>query len=69
LVKNGYITRTRDEDDRRVVWVELTEDAILMMQNLTLKRNELLSLLLSQLKPEETQTFLHLLRKMVANIE
>lgn len=69
LVKNGYITRTRDEEDRRVVWVELTEGAILMMQNLTMKRNELLSMLLSQLEPEETQTFLHLLRKMVANIE
>jgi DNA-binding MarR family transcriptional regulator len=69
LVKNGYIKRTRDEQDRRVVWVELTSDAVSMMQNISMKRNELLSQLLRQLEPEEKQTFLHLLRKMVANIE
>jgi DNA-binding MarR family transcriptional regulator len=69
LVKNGYINRTRDEQDRRVVWVDLTPDAVAMMHTIAIKRNELLSNLLSQLEPEEQQTFLHLLRKMLANIE
>ncbi|MGZ4113169.1 MAG: MarR family winged helix-turn-helix transcriptional regulator [Tumebacillaceae bacterium] len=69
LVKNGYINRTRDDQDRRMVWVELTPDAVTMMNTMATKRNELLGKLLSQLESEEQQTFLHLLRKMLANIE
>ncbi|MGZ4032382.1 MAG: MarR family winged helix-turn-helix transcriptional regulator [Tumebacillaceae bacterium] len=69
LVKNGYINRTRDDQDRRMVWVELTPVAVTMMHTMATKRNELLGKLLSKLESEEQQTFLHLLRKMLANIE
>src|SRR4051812_25781426 len=49
LVKSGHINRTRDEADRRVVWVELTDSAAQTISSLKAMRDQLLVRMLEEL--------------------
>ncbi|QRG70667.1 MarR family winged helix-turn-helix transcriptional regulator [Brevibacillus choshinensis] len=64
LVKAGYIDRIRDEQDRRVVWVTLSEKAIPLIESLLSRRCVLLSKLLENLSDEEIAQFTYFLVKM-----
>lgn len=64
LVKAGFIDRIRDEQDRRVVWVTLSEKAVPLIESLLSRRRVLLSKLLENLSDEEIVQFTHFLVKM-----
>ncbi|RNB88017.1 MarR family transcriptional regulator [Brevibacillus nitrificans] len=64
LVKAGYVDRIRDEQDRRVVWVALSDRAIPLMEKLLARRRVLLGKLLENLSDEEIKQFTHFLVKM-----
>jgi DNA-binding MarR family transcriptional regulator len=65
LEKEGLIVRSRDKEDRRIVWVELTEKGRSLILRLVEKRHRVWEKMLSTLTPEEEQEFLRLLEKMV----
>lgn len=69
LVKNGYIIRTRDDVDRRVVWVEISEKAIALTQKIIEMRKNVLIQLLAHLTPDEIEQLSKLVDKMTINLD
>jgi DNA-binding MarR family transcriptional regulator len=65
LEKEGLILRSRDEGDRRVVWVELTQEGRSLILRLLAKRHRVWEKMLSALTPEEEQELFRILEKMV----
>ncbi|MCZ8511977.1 MarR family transcriptional regulator [Paenibacillus filicis] len=64
LANLGLIERTRDESDRRLVWLQLTEDGKRKMLKFKAERDELLLGMLSRLTDEETDRLFELFEKM-----
>jgi DNA-binding MarR family transcriptional regulator len=64
LVKAGYVNRVRDEQDRRVVWVTLSDKAVPLMERLLSRRRELLTKLMENLTDSELEQFTFYLRKV-----
>jgi len=64
LVKAGCIDRIRDEQDRRVVWVTLSEKAVPLIERLLRRRQVLVGKLLEKLSDEELVQFTYFLVKM-----
>ena len=58
LVKSQYVIRSRSEQDRRVVWLELTDIGRKVLKESAIKRREVLHSLLGRL-PENDLTLLH----------
>lgn len=58
MVKSNYVIRSRSEEDRRVVWLKLTDAGRKILKESSLKRKEVLHSLLGKL-PEEDLTALH----------
>ncbi|AWX57006.1 MarR family transcriptional regulator [Brevibacillus brevis] len=68
LVKAGFIDRVRDEQDRRVVWVTLSQQAIPTLEGLLCDRRALVGKLLENLNDDELEQFTYFLRKMQQSI-
>lgn len=64
LVKQGFVDRIRSDDDRRVVWVELSTKVVPRIQQLKEKRKEMFSAFLQSLTDEELGQFKHCLTKI-----
>ncbi|GAB1529267.1 MULTISPECIES: MarR family winged helix-turn-helix transcriptional regulator [Brevibacillus] len=64
LVKAGFIDRVRDEQDRRVVWVTLSQQAVPTLEGLLCHRRALVGKLLENLTDDELEQFTYFLRKM-----
>lgn len=64
LVRSDYIVRERDEKDRRVVWLRVSDMGRRYVDSMSARRDALLSAALSRLTPEELEQFGELLRKM-----
>ncbi|MFE1625668.1 MarR family winged helix-turn-helix transcriptional regulator [Brevibacillus reuszeri] len=64
LVKAGYVDRVRDEEDRRVVWVNLSQKGLPMLEGLLCQRRALIGKLMENLSDDELEQFTHFLRKM-----
>ncbi|QQE76048.1 MarR family winged helix-turn-helix transcriptional regulator [Brevibacillus composti] len=69
LVKAGYVNRVRDEQDRRVVWVTVSDKAIPLIERLLCKRRDLMTRLLKSLTDEEVVQFTTYLRKMKQGLQ
>jgi DNA-binding MarR family transcriptional regulator len=69
LVKSGYLIRTRDDVDRRVVWVELSGKAIQLAAEFLEKRRELLKQMLDFLTTEEIVQLNKIIQKVLAHLE
>ncbi|WP_372813362.1 MarR family winged helix-turn-helix transcriptional regulator [Paenibacillus sp.] len=69
LEQTGHIGRTRDEADRRVVWLELTEMAERQVEQVWQCKRQLLTQLLSSLPEEEQEQFMYLLHKMTSSLQ
>jgi DNA-binding MarR family transcriptional regulator len=69
LVKSGYVNRLRDEQDRRVVWVTLSDKAVPLMERLLSRRRELLTKLLENLTDSELEQFTLYLRKLKQGLQ
>ncbi|WP_282936403.1 MarR family transcriptional regulator [Paenibacillus sp. RC67] len=67
LVRDGRIIRTRDDTDRRVVWVELSELGRDTVIELRQRRKMILQAMLVNLSHDETEQFVTTFRKMLSN--
>lgn len=69
LVQGEWVTRFRDEQDRRVVWVRITEKAEKLVASMMDRRRELMSRLIMNLTEEERSQLKSLVKKMMDNTE
>jgi DNA-binding MarR family transcriptional regulator len=69
LVKTNSVTRLPDPDDRRVVRVALTETGSAMYRALNSAIQRRVEHMLRPFTPEERETLIALLRKLVAGLE
>ncbi|MDA5107776.1 MULTISPECIES: MarR family winged helix-turn-helix transcriptional regulator [Brevibacillus] len=69
LVKAGYVNRVRDEQDRRVVWVTLSDKAVPLMERLLSRRRELIAKLMENLTDSELEQFTLYLRKVKQGLQ
>ncbi|WP_245602222.1 MarR family winged helix-turn-helix transcriptional regulator [Peribacillus kribbensis] len=67
LVKKGYITRRRTENDRRVVEITLTDEGEELYVKLAEKRAEYFNTQFSILSEEELSLFNELYKKLLAD--
>lgn len=65
LEEEGLIRRSRDEGDRRIVWVELTDEGRSLLLRLVAKRHQVWEKMMSALTPEEKRELFRILEKMV----
>jgi DNA-binding MarR family transcriptional regulator len=64
LVRLGLIIRTRDEADRRVVWLELSDEALSKLRCFKEQRDVFLLKMLQHLSEEEADLMISLINKM-----
>lgn len=69
LVKAGLVERTRDEADRRVVWVGLSETGRAQLAEARQLRRKIMAELLSPLTPLEVAQLVALYQKVAAHTE
>jgi DNA-binding MarR family transcriptional regulator len=69
LVARGLVSRTEDDQDRRVVRVALTNEGRKLQGSLKEARREIQRLILSEIKPEERATVLEVLENLNTAIE
>ncbi|MEB3101729.1 MarR family winged helix-turn-helix transcriptional regulator [Ferviditalea candida] len=69
LVAAKMVNRTRDEADRRIVWIELSGKGSEIISKVKQKRDQLLSDMFSNLTTAEIEQFISLLRKMMENLK
>ena len=66
LVRHGYVSRGRSEEDRRVVTVSLTQKGLEFIQRYNNQLQKFLEKVISSLTAEETGQLMHLLHKIYA---
>lgn len=64
LESEGLIQRVRSEEDRRIVWLSLTEDGEQLAESLTANRGRMTWELLQALTEEEQQQMIGMLKKI-----
>ncbi len=64
LVARGFVRRTEDEQDRRIVRVALTTEGRKLQGSLKEARREIQRLILSEIREEERATVLEVLEKL-----
>ncbi len=65
LHKMGLVTRERQEQDRRQVWISITDTGLKVLENVEERRNLLFALYLSRVPEEEREQLLDLLKGAV----
>jgi MarR family transcriptional regulator, organic hydroperoxide resistance regulator len=66
LEKSRYVKRTRDDEDRRAVWAEVTDEGKLVLRRARDKQNRKIETYLTKLTPEEAEQAVALLEKMIS---
>lgn len=66
MEKNGLICRVRDDQDRRIVWVSLSDKGRLETKRGITIRNEFMNSVLSNISMHNQQLLVYLLGKMTA---
>ncbi|HHY46577.1 MAG TPA: MarR family transcriptional regulator [Firmicutes bacterium] len=64
LERNGFVTRSRDEDDRRMVRLKLSERGFFVLSSVIERRKALLSRVMKDMAPEEVKGLIGLLEKL-----
>lgn len=64
LESDGYITRTRSKEDRRVVWLTLTDEGQSVAEALKENHRRFNKEILGLLSQEERAQFLHIIKRM-----
>ncbi|MGA9173618.1 MAG: MarR family transcriptional regulator [Thermoactinomyces sp.] len=64
LEKEGLIVRRRDQADRRIVWVELSEEGKTLVEKILQQRQLMFKKMLSVLTEDERELFIKLLEKI-----
>jgi DNA-binding MarR family transcriptional regulator len=64
LLKQGYVTRERDELDRRVVFIQISDAGRQILEEVHQKRKKVLTKYLSHLDRDELQSLLSIYEKI-----
>ena len=64
LHKNGFVLRERDESDRRVVCIQLSDIGSEMLAQAKKKRKQIIQGYLSHLESEELESLVHIFEKL-----
>jgi DNA-binding MarR family transcriptional regulator len=67
LNKSGFVTRIRDEQDRRLVWLEMTSQGSQELNECLSKRNKVMHTIFGQLEEDDLQNLIVIYGK-VSNI-
>lgn len=67
LLKSGYVTRERCDDDRRVVRLVLTEDGQNKATAIRIQRREIITKIHNQLSPEEQTLLFNIYEKVISD--
>jgi MarR family transcriptional regulator, organic hydroperoxide resistance regulator len=67
MIKNDFVTRERDEKDRRVVYITMTDKGKEVLERSEKKRIDIIEKYMSQLEPEELESLVQIYEKL-ANI-
>lgn len=67
LSRSGFVERIRDEQDRRLVWLEITPVGLQVLNECIAKRKEVIKKILGQL-PEEDLRSLNMIYGKILNI-
>jgi DNA-binding MarR family transcriptional regulator len=65
LYKSGLVLRERDEEDRRVVYVQLSDEGMKALEKARSERRKIIERYLSHLEFEELKQFVYILEKIV----
>ncbi|UUZ86597.1 MarR family transcriptional regulator [Paenibacillus sp. P26] len=68
LVQHGFVSRTHDVHDRRVVLLEMTERGKEILEEIRRMRFKAMGLYLSQLEAEELTAFINTFEKLAEQI-
>jgi DNA-binding MarR family transcriptional regulator len=66
LVRDGYVLRLRDENDRRLVRVKLTPQGAAVAEDLKKVYAQILSSIYGVLSPQDRQSFIRIIKKIIA---
>ncbi|MGD8189690.1 MarR family winged helix-turn-helix transcriptional regulator [Brevibacillus ginsengisoli] len=69
LEKNGYVQRTRDQEDRRVVWIDKTEKVKEIGKLIKEMHEQYYQEILSSVSKEELEAFRKTLQILTYNLE
>ncbi|MGC4376852.1 MarR family transcriptional regulator [Fictibacillus sp. Mic-4] len=69
LEEDGLIVRLRDKNDRRIVWIELSEKGKNLIEQVIKNRNTFWTRLLSPLTEEEKEQFVYLTEKITNELQ
>jgi MarR family transcriptional regulator, organic hydroperoxide resistance regulator len=64
MIKNDFVTRERDEKDRRVVYIKMTEKGTHSLEKSEKKRIEIIERYMSQLEKEELESLVSIYEKL-----
>lgn len=65
LIANGYVTRKRSEEDRRIVYIEITPEGEKVLKEIQEHRQSIINQYFSVLNEEELQQLLQLYQKVL----
>ncbi|MEA4848635.1 MAG: MarR family transcriptional regulator [Clostridiaceae bacterium] len=68
LCTAGLVTRLRSDEDRRVVYMNLTEEGKKVLEHIELNKNKLLKVVFSDFDAEEINNFFGTIEKITRNI-
>ena len=66
LIKNGCINRVRSMEDGRIYYIDLTEKGKSIARSRSLSEGKITERILTRLSPEEIETLISLIRKVVS---
>lgn len=69
LIMGGYANRNRAEDDRRVVYLEITEKGNDILETVRKQRKELIDTLFNGLPEADLHHLIRIYREILSNIE
>ncbi|WP_152396715.1 MarR family transcriptional regulator [Paenibacillus guangzhouensis] len=69
LILGGYAERMRDERDRRVVYLKITEKGIKTLQEIAKRRQELMNDLFGNVSDEDVKRLTSIFKQVIENSE
>jgi len=69
LIQYGYAKRSRTEEDRRVVYLEITDDGRDMLKNVAEKRKRITEKFYGRLPEDDLRHLIRIHRQVLQNIE
>ncbi|UOF92136.1 MarR family transcriptional regulator [Fodinisporobacter ferrooxydans] len=64
MYKNDFVLRDRDDSDRRVVYIQISDEGLATLVQAKKKRKQVIEKYLGQLEPEEMKNLVHIFEKL-----